>query len=119
MGSPDRISSTARYCRATSAVARVLQSGHPFGACPKVLQAPGQGRAGGRGSGLATSSAQRRDASAVAGLRSCIYLEVDGVHSWTFRKMERMLGFLDLGTMASEDRCRDGGHSSGRLSEAP
>jgi hypothetical protein len=31
---------------------------------------------------------------------------------------ERMLSCLDIGTMASEDRCREGGHSSGRLSEA-
>jgi hypothetical protein len=33
-------------------------------------------------------------------------------------RMERMLRCLDLGTIASEDPCSEGGHSSGRLSEA-
>ena len=33
-------------------------------------------------------------------------------------QMERMLRCLDLGTIASEDLCSEGGHSSGRLSEA-
>ena len=32
--------------------------------------------------------------------------------------MQRMLSCLDLGTIASEDLCSEGGHSSGRLSEA-
>ena len=33
-------------------------------------------------------------------------------------QMERVLSCLDLGTIASEDLCSEGGHSSGRLSEA-
>jgi hypothetical protein len=33
-------------------------------------------------------------------------------------QMQRMLRCLDLGTIASEDLCGEGGHSSGRLSEA-
>jgi hypothetical protein len=33
-------------------------------------------------------------------------------------QMERVLSCLDLGTVASEDLCSEGGHSSGRLSEA-
>jgi hypothetical protein len=33
-------------------------------------------------------------------------------------QMERMLRCLDLGTLASEDLCSEGGRSSGRLSEA-
>jgi hypothetical protein len=33
-------------------------------------------------------------------------------------RRERMLRCLDLGTIASEDQCGEGGHSSGRLSEA-
>ena len=33
-------------------------------------------------------------------------------------RMERMLRCLDLGMIASEDLCSEGGHSSGRLSEA-
>ena len=40
----------------------------------------------------------------------------------TVRRMQRsaceILSCLDLGTMASEDLCSEGGHSSGRLSEA-
>jgi hypothetical protein len=41
-----------------------------------------------------------------------------GVHSWTLRQIERILSCLDLAAMASEGRCREGGNSSGRLSEA-
>ena len=33
-------------------------------------------------------------------------------------QMERVLSCLDLGTIASEDLCSEGEHSSGRLSEA-
>jgi hypothetical protein len=33
-------------------------------------------------------------------------------------QMDRMLSGLDLGTMASEDVCGEGGRSSGRLAEA-
>jgi hypothetical protein len=33
-------------------------------------------------------------------------------------QMQRMLNCLDLGTIASEDLCGEGGHSSGRLPEA-
>jgi hypothetical protein len=33
-------------------------------------------------------------------------------------KAVRVLSCLDLGTIASEDPCSEGGHSSGRLSEA-
>ena len=33
-------------------------------------------------------------------------------------RMERVLRCLDLGTIASEDLCSEGAHSSGRLSEA-
>ena len=40
----------------------------------------------------------------------------------TVRRMQsptgEILSCLDLGTMASEDLCCEGGHSSGRLSEA-
>ena len=40
----------------------------------------------------------------------------------TVRRMQsptcEILSCLDLGTMASEDLCSEGGHSSGRLSEA-
>jgi hypothetical protein len=34
-------------------------------------------------------------------------------------RMERMLRCLHLGTIASEELCSEGGHSSGRLPEAP
>jgi hypothetical protein len=33
-------------------------------------------------------------------------------------QMERMLRCLDLGAIAAEELCSEGGHSSGRLSEA-
>jgi hypothetical protein len=33
-------------------------------------------------------------------------------------RMEKMLRCLDLGTIAAEEPCSEGGHSSGRLSEA-
>jgi hypothetical protein len=50
--------------------------------------------------------------------REDAFQRLGAVHSWTFRKIERMLSCRDLGTIASEDRCREGGNSSGRLSEA-
>jgi hypothetical protein len=62
--------------------------------------------------------ASRRPANKIGWTFLATGLLLSGVHSWTFRKMERMLSFLDIGTMASEDRCREGGHSSGRLSES-
>jgi hypothetical protein len=34
-------------------------------------------------------------------------------------RMQRMLNCLDLGTIASEDLCGEGGHFSGRLPEVP
>jgi hypothetical protein len=44
--------------------------------------------------------------------------EAKAVRAGQCYQMERVLSCLDLGTIASEDLCSEGGHSSGRLSEA-
>ena len=44
--------------------------------------------------------------------------EAKAVRAGQCHRMERMLRCLDFGTIASEDLCGEGGHSSGRLSVA-
>jgi hypothetical protein len=72
---------------------------------------PGRGISGHGGAGEAEreSAAGRRPAGAVGG----------GVSETQARRPDGCYVCLDLGTIASEDLCSEGGHSSGRLSEAP